>query len=182
MSETTDRMRAAAGAARAAEHHWPADNLMEAAYIIEKQQDRIEQLEATLVAVQGGEAHPEVTADLLISELDAMEAVDREWEDNDVSDLDLDAIERLIVDRSHPGRTHYEGCHRVHVTCAAHLLLSEVAMLRERVATLEEGIEAHRRWARQRDASGWMHKGTPHQAPNERLWSLLDAHDQERDE
>ena len=34
----------------------------------------------------------DVTADLLISELDAMEAVDREWKDNDVSDLD--AIER----------------------------------------------------------------------------------------
>ena len=54
-------------------------------------------------------------------------------------------------------------------------LIAEVRALRERVATLEEGIEAHRRWARQRDASGWMHKGTPHQAPNERLWSLLDV-------
>ena len=54
-------------------------------------------------------------------------------------------------------------------------LLAEVCALRERVATLEEGIEAHRRWVRQRDASGWMHKGTPHQAPNERLWSLLDV-------
>ena len=39
----------------------------------------------------------DVTADLLISELDAMEAVDREWEDNDVSDLDLDAIEERTV-------------------------------------------------------------------------------------
>ena len=54
-------------------------------------------------------------------------------------------------------------------------LAAEVRALRERVATLEGGIESHRRWVRQRDASGWMHKGTPHQAPNERLWSLLDV-------
>ena len=84
-----------------------------------------------------------------------------------MSDLDLDAIERTrIRAASMKGRLSYSE---------AAALAAEVRALRERVATLEGGIEAHRRWVRQRDASGWMHKGTPHQAPNERLWSLLDV-------
>ena len=54
-------------------------------------------------------------------------------------------------------------------------LVRELDAERARVAALEAGIAEHRRWVRQRDASGWMHKGTPHQAPNERLWALLDG-------
>ena len=76
----------------------------------------------------------DVTADLLISELDAMEAVDREWEDNDVSDLDLDAIERTrIRAASMKGRLSYSE---------AAALAAEVRALRERVATLEGEIES----------------------------------------
>ena len=123
----------------------------------------------------------DVTADLLISELDAMEAVDREWEDNDVSDQPAAVpTEELEARCGHEclNQPDHDGPHFYGYIMGRHSyegIKAERDALRERVATLEEGIEAHRRWVRQRDASGWMHKGTPHQAPNERLWSLLDV-------
>ena len=90
----------------------------------------------------------DVTADLLISELDAMEAVDREWEDNDVSDqpaavpteeLEARCGQECLNQPDHDGphfygyimgRHSYEG------------IKAERDALRERVATLEGIVRA----------------------------------------
>ena len=110
----------------------------------------------------------DVTADLLISELDAMEAVDREWEDGSVSDLDLDAIERTrIRAASMKGRLSYSE---------AAALAAEVRALRERVATLEGGIREHRDENHRLDSEGdHVRRELDRGSADIILWRLLDV-------
>ena len=88
----------------------------------------------------------DVTADLLISELDAMEAVDREWEDNDVSDQPAAVpTEELEARCGHEclNQPDHDGPHFYGYIMGRHSyegIKAERDALRERVATLEGGV------------------------------------------
>jgi len=58
--QQTDRLRRASQAARKAEHHWPADCLMEAAHTIDSLRASLETAESVIRAMDIGIAHPDM--------------------------------------------------------------------------------------------------------------------------
>ena len=58
-----------------------------------------------------------------------------------------DALQEMVAERSNPGSTHYDGCWRNHLLCAALFAADELAALQAENERLREAITDALHWA-----------------------------------